>query len=214
LKSGMMAGETAVSERLTAIMERQAVLAGRRGSDYTGMYRQAEYVMAVLADEILLHQIDWPGKQAWNDHLMEYRLFRTRIAGEEFFRRLDRLLQTPDPFYTDLATVYLMAIMLGFRGKYFGRTNQADIAVYRLRLFSFIFNGQPELKRETKKLFPEAYLHTVEAESRHTRLPRARIWGILFAALVAIYIFIARWIWIRGTAELENSKNRIEQLLP
>src|SRR2546425_8764062 len=57
----------AVAERLTAIMETQAMLAGRRGADYTGIYRQAEYVMAALADEILLHQVNWIGKNAWNN---------------------------------------------------------------------------------------------------------------------------------------------------
>jgi type VI secretion system protein ImpK len=108
----------AVGERITAIMERQARFAGGRGSDYTGLYRQAEYVMAALADEILLHRLEWQGTRAWNSHLIEFRLFRTRVAGEEFFNRLDRLLQTPDPMYKDLATIYLMAIMLGFRGRY------------------------------------------------------------------------------------------------
>ena len=44
-------------------MEQQALLAGRRGSDYTGFYRQAEYVMAALADEILLHHLEWIGKR-------------------------------------------------------------------------------------------------------------------------------------------------------
>src|SRR5437763_15114754 len=78
----------AIAERLTAVMEQQSLIAGRRGSDYTGFYQQAEYAMAVLADEILLHHLDWVGKDAWNNHLMEYRLFRTRIAGEEFFKRL------------------------------------------------------------------------------------------------------------------------------
>src|SRR4051812_38562143 len=67
----------AVADRLAAVMEQQSVLAGRRGSDYTGFYRQAEYVMAALADEILLHHLNWEGKQAWNNHLIEYRLFKT-----------------------------------------------------------------------------------------------------------------------------------------
>ena len=130
------------------------MLAGRRGSDYTGFYRQAEYAMAALADEIFLHQLDWVGKEAWNNHLIEYRLFRTRVAGEEFFTRLDRLLQTPDPMYKDLATVYLLAITLGFRGRYWSTNDSGRIDFYRRQLFTFIFHGQPELHKETKKLFP------------------------------------------------------------
>src|SRR3954471_12776715 len=55
---------TAVSERLAAVMEQQSILAGRRGTDYTGIYRQTEYVMAALADETLLHIVEWEGKGA------------------------------------------------------------------------------------------------------------------------------------------------------
>ena len=202
---------TVIAERLTAIMEQQSLVAGRRGSDYTGFYQQAEYVMAALADEILLHHLDWSGKDAWNTHLMEYRLFRTRIAGEEFFKRLDRLLQTPDPMYKDLATVYLLAIMLGFRGKYWASNDSGKIDFYRRQLFIFIFHGQPELRKETKKLFPEAYLHTVE-EGTSRKVPQVKIWYFLLAALIVIYIFVSRSIWLNSTSELDATTTRIEAL--
>ena len=201
----------AVADRLVAVMEQQAVLAGRRGSDYTTFYRQAEYVMAALADEILLHHLSWSGKQAWNNHLIEYKLFKTRIAGEEFFTRLDRLLQTPDPMYKDLATVYLLAIMLGFRGKYYGSKDQATIDFYRRQLYTFIFHGRPELKKDTKILFPEAYLHTVE-EGAGRKVPQVKIWYFLLAGLMVVYLVIARSIWINSTAELDGITSRIETL--
>jgi type VI secretion system protein ImpK len=201
----------AVAERLAAIMEHQSVLAGRRGSDYTGFYRQAEYVMAALADEVLLHHLGWGGKDAWNSHLIEFRLFKTRIAGEEFFSRLDRLLQTPDPMYKDLATVYLLAIMLGFRGKYWGTHDKSTIDFYRRQLFTFIFHGQPELKKETKKLFPEAYLHTVE-EGSGRKVPQVKIWYILLGLMFIVYIVVSRSIWVNGTSELNAITSRIEAL--
>jgi type VI secretion system protein ImpK len=202
---------SAVAERLTAIMEQQSMLAGRRGSDYTGFYKQAEYVMAALADEIMLHHLDWVGKEAWNNHLIEYRLFKTRIAGEEFFTRLDRLLQTPDPIYKDLATVYLLAIMLGFRGKYWGDQDRGKIDFYRRQLFVFIFHGEPELKKDTKKLFPEAYLHTVE-EGAGRKVPQVKVWYLLLGVLVVVYLLIARSIWINSTDEIEGITSRIETL--
>jgi type VI secretion system protein ImpK len=202
---------SAVSERLAAVMEQQALIAGRRGSDYTGFYRQSEYVMAALADEILLHHLEWAGKEAWNNHLIEYRLFKTRIAGEEFFNRLDRLLQTPDPMYKDVATVYLLCIMLGFRGKYWSNNDGGKIDFYRRQLFIFIFHGQPELHKETKKLFPEAYLHTVE-EGAGRKVPQVKIWYFLLVALMIVYLLISRSIWINSTAETEGIVSRIEAL--
>ena len=202
---------TAIADRLTVVMEQQSLIAGRRGSDYTGFYQQAEYVMAALADEILLHHLKWVGKDAWNNHLMEYRLFRTRVAGEEFFKRLDRLLQTPDPMYKDLATVYLLAIMLGFRGKYWATNDSGKIDFYRRQLFIFIFHGQPELRKETKKLFPEAYLHTVE-EGTGRKVQQVKIWYFLLAVLIVLYLFISRSIWIGSTSELDAISTRIGAL--
>jgi type VI secretion system protein ImpK len=202
---------TVIAERLTAVMEQQSLVAGRKGSDYTGLYQQAEYVMAALADEILLHHLDWVGRDAWNNHLMEYRLFRTRIAGEEFFKRLERFLQTPDPMYKDLATVYLLAIMMGFRGKYYASNDSGRIDYYRRQLFIFIFHGQPELRKETKKLFPEAYLHTVE-EGPGRKVPQVKIWYLLLAAMIVLYLFISRSIWTNSTSELDAISTRVEAL--
>ncbi|HEY2384265.1 MAG TPA: DotU family type IV/VI secretion system protein [Terriglobia bacterium] len=201
----------AVADRVIAVMEQEALVAGRRGADYTGIYTQAQYVMAALADEILLHQLEWIGKEAWNTHLIEYRLFRTRVAGEEFFNRLDRLLQTPDPMYKDLATIYLLAIMLGFRGKYWANNDRGRIDYYRRQLFTFIFHGQPELHKDTKKLFPEAYLHTVE-EGAGRKVPQVKLWFILLAVMVVVYFFISRSIWVNSTAELDRITTRIEAL--
>jgi len=202
----------AVSERIAAVMEQQSLIAGRRGSDYTGVYQQTEYVMAALADEILLHHLEWAGKEAWNNHLIEYRLFRTRIAGEEFFNRLDRLLRTPDPMYKDLATVYLLGIMLGFRGKYWSTNDSGRIDFYRRQLFTFIYHGQPELHKDTKKLFPDAYLHTVQ-EGAGRKLARVKIWYFLLAAMMVIYLLVSRSIWINSTAEIEGIYSRIEAQL-
>jgi type VI secretion system protein ImpK len=191
-------------------MEQQAAIAGRRGSDYRGFYRQAEYVMAALADETMLY-LDWPGNAVWENYLVEYRLFRTRVAGDNFFERLERLLQTPDPIYKDLATVYLLALMLGFRGKYRGTDDQGEIDRYRRQLFTFIFHGQPELSKETKKLFPEAYLHTVE-EGPGRKVPQVRGWVALLAVLITGYLVVAAFLWSGLTTDLVALTERIELL--
>lgn len=200
----------AVLERLLAVMEQQAAIAGRRGTDYRGFYRQAEYVMAALADETLLH-LEWAGAGVWENYLIEYRLFKTRVAGDNFFERLNRLLQTPDPVYKDLATVYLLALVLGFRGKYRGTDDQGEIDRYRRQLFTFIFHGQPELSKETKKLFPEAYLHTVE-EGAGRKVPRVSGWAALLALLIVSYLVLAGFLWSSLTTDFVALTERIEAL--
>jgi type VI secretion system protein ImpK len=200
----------AVLERLLGVFELQAAAAGRRSTDYRGFYRQAEYVMAALADETMIH-LDWAGRRIWENYLVEYRLFKTRIAGEVFFERLERLLQTPDPVYKDLATIYLLALMLGFRGKYQGTDDHGEIDRYRRQLFTFIFHGQPELSKETKRLFPEAYLHTVE-EGPGRKVPQIKGWVMLLAVLVAGYLLVSNFLWSSLTTNVLGITDRIDTL--
>ena len=65
--------------------------------DQCDVYRDAQYAMAALADEQLLLEVDWSGRSAWLDLMLESALFDTRIAGVRFYRLIDRLLVEPAP---------------------------------------------------------------------------------------------------------------------
>ena len=106
----------AVRQRLLLLFEHQARDAGTYGSEF---YREAQYVMAALADEVFL-QLDWEGRNYWLSNLIESQIFQTHISGELFFQRLDRILQERDPALRELAAVYFMALSMGFRGRYRG----------------------------------------------------------------------------------------------
>src|SRR5215475_12859109 len=69
------------------------------------------------------------------------------LAGEIFFRRLETLLRREDEAAAELAVVYLMALSLGFRGKYWGAAHEPILDSYRARLFSFISRHDPEIAR-------------------------------------------------------------------
>jgi hypothetical protein len=80
-KSDMMAEEAL--RRLQTLLEMQALEAGRRGGEYGVLYyKEAQYVMAALADEIFL-TLDWTGRDTWRSDLLETRLFGTYDAGEK-----------------------------------------------------------------------------------------------------------------------------------
>jgi type VI secretion system protein ImpK len=195
---------------LVSLFERQEAQAWRYGGTYGAeFYKEAQYVMVALADEIFLHTA-WDGQRLWVSNLLETRKFRTHVAGELFFQKLERLLVERDPVNRDLAAVYLMALSLGFQGKYRGRDDRGQLERYRRQLFAFVFRREPELKSESRHVFPEAYYHTLREETRR-KLPNPRAWVILFCAVVLAYVALTHGIWVKLTGRLFQVNERIEQ---
>ena len=75
--------------------------------------------MAAVADEVLLHGPAWPGQEAWPATLLEEALYGSRIAGERIFRTAHDLVES-QPRRSGVAVSILLALMLGFRGRYHG----------------------------------------------------------------------------------------------
>src|SRR5947209_3942754 len=92
---------TFVWQRLVSLFERQEAQAWRYGGTYGAeFYKEAQYVMVALADEIFLNT-QWEGQRFWVSNLLESKIFRTHVAGELFFQRLDRLLVDRDPVFPE-----------------------------------------------------------------------------------------------------------------
>jgi type VI secretion system protein ImpK len=201
---------TFVWQRLVSLFERQEAHAWRYGGTYGAeFYKEAQYVMVALADEIFLNT-EWEGHRSWVSNLLESKIFRTHVAGELFFQRLDRLLVERDPVYRDLAAVYLMALSLGFRGKYRGRDDRGQLEGYRRQLFHFVFRREPDLDSPTRQMFPEAYYHTLREETRR-RLPNPRAWIILLCAVLIAYLALTHGIWVKLTGRLFEVNERIHK---
>jgi type VI secretion system protein ImpK len=200
---------TIVWQRLLMLFERQEASAWRYGGTYGAeFYKEAQYVMVALADEVFLHT-EWAGRNLWVSNLLETKIFNTHVAGELFFQRLDQLLAERDPVYRDLGAVYLMALSLGFRGKYRGTPGEFKrLAGYRRQLFSFVFRRDPNLTDETRPLFPEAYDHTLRDESKR-RLPNPRAWVVLLVAVILAYVAITHGIWVNLTGQLTAATDRL-----
>jgi len=188
---------TGVWQQLLSILERQALEAGQGGAFAYEVYREAQYVMAGLADELFLH-LEWEGKSAWP--LLESRLFQSHVAGEEVFSRIDRLLQRHDPFYLDLAAVYFMALSLGFQGKYRGR-DDPERREYRRQLFRMIYRRDPKLFAAAGPLFPQSYQNTLDkAEIR--KLPAQWVWAWLIVMVLAFWIGLSQYTWSAASSRV------------
>jgi type VI secretion system protein ImpK len=186
---------------LLSLLERQALHAGQHGGEYGAMfYREAQYVMAALADELFLH-LPWEGRATWRDNLLEAKLFQSHVAGQRLFEKLERVLQERDPVYAEIAVIYLMALALGFRGKYRDCDDGGQLQLYRQQLFMFIFRRHPELLSDTKRLFPDAYDHTL-TEGHVTTLPDAWKWLAILGLLVVLWLGISHGVWRQLTDEL------------
>ncbi len=185
---------TEIRERLMTLLDRQQHLAQQFGGDFMLSYEQARYIMVALADEIFLHS-NWPGRFDWNFNLLETRLYQTRIAGEVFFQRVDLLLVSPrDAMKMELAKTYLMALSLGFQGRYRGADPYGDLARYRRRLYQHIYEGNHRLRDDPKPLFPETTEHTVNTGELRL-LPPLRTWVIRLAVVVVLALGVQHVLW-------------------
>ena len=201
-----------LSKNLAAMLELQAAEATWMGGESAQRYPDAQYAMAALADETFLHQ-EWEGKGAWHRHLLEVKMFRSRSADVELFKRIDKLLkdQPNSPAARDLARVYLMVIAAGFKGKYrmFGLSR--PLAEYRQRLYEFIHHGGDALMiyAPERRIFPEATERTLVGHAIG-KTTSAQRWAAILAFLLISYTAIAHVAWSRLSADLKDVTGRIK----
>jgi type VI secretion system protein ImpK len=200
-----------VWRKLLSILERQALEAGREGGDFgVELYRKAQYAMAALADETFLN-LNWIGREAWRQHLLESRLFGSHRAGDELFEKIDELLRARDSLHLELARVYLMVLALGFQGKFRGKPGaEEDVASYRRRLFRFIFSRDPEAVRGNGNLMPQAYAETLDVP-RAVQLPYLKPWVWAMVLIVILWAGLAHLMWESAIGQLEPYVKQIRQ---
>ena len=190
---------SAVSQRLLSrLREQQRRIRECASDEETRLYRFAQYAMAAHADELFLLELDWLGRDYWHRHLLERKLFSTATSGRDYFVYCDRILAGPSQraLMVDLATVYLTAIQLGFKGQYRGESQRAKLAKYRRDLVHFIGCGQGD--GETRLAFPQSYRHLmIESEGARLRpLSRWYRWATLGGLL---YLVVSSALWLLST---------------
>jgi len=203
-----------VWRKLVGLLERQSLDAGREGGDFgLELYRRAQYAMAALADEIFIN-LDWPGRDAWREHLLEAKLFGSHRAGEELFTRIDQLLSDRDALYGELARIYLMVLALGFQGRYRGRPESDEVIQgYRLRLFRFIYAHDPQVVHGGERVMPQTYAATLD-EGNISELPYLRPWLWALALIIVVWLAGTHLLWQNALAEIEPIVNDITGTTP
>jgi type VI secretion system protein ImpK len=185
-----------VASRLLDVLDRQArdVAAASTEAEMAA-YRRARYVMVALADEIFILNLPWPGAEHWPEHLLEHSIERSRIAGRRFFDEAQALIdcRAPTPLDVDLAAVLLLALQLGFQGRYRGREGRRTLADYRTRLYKLASAGEQGARRT--HAFAQAYEYTVVSDRDNTRIAlapwvRAAVYGAIG------YLVLSSLVWL------------------
>jgi type VI secretion system protein ImpK len=200
-----------LSKRLSEMLELQAAESNWTGGDAAKYYPEAQYAMVALADETF-STIDWPGRSAWHKHKLEPRLYGSRGADLELFRRIDRLLRDPNPprGARDLARLYLLVISSGFRGKFREPNLTRPLAEYRRRLYEFSHREDPlELYARDRTIFPDAVERTLVSRAVGRFTPAQR-WIATAVVLTLVYVVVSHLAWRQLSADLYDVLSRVE----
>ena len=154
----------------------------------------ARYLKAALADEILLNT-PWIGREYWTAHLLESTLFRTNIAGDLIFRRIEQMLSEREPSRRDIGRLYLFALALGFQGKYRGISDTERLRSFREELFQFVYQRQADFSGRDRVVSERAYASTL-SHITPLKLPTLSRWTVLFLLGVISLLAISELLWL------------------
>ncbi len=191
---------------LLAVLESIASGAEDRYATDSLSLQQARYLMACFADD-QLGRGDGPGAVAWRGSTLESRLFQSEEGGTEVFRRIDKLLEIGDPGRRDLAAAYLLAVALGFRGRYADADGERPLRDYRRRLLGL---AAPERQGDdaARWITPSAYSHTL-GRVRAALLPGLGTWAWIAGGAVLLLFLVSYLIFSEETAAIATTVTRI-----
>lgn len=186
-----------VSAHLLEVLRRQerACLADS-ASEAGQLQRKALYVMAALADEIMIFELEWPARDAWLAVLLEQRMFDSSHAGSRFFTMAQQLLHDNirSRLHVDLAAVFLLAMELGFKGSRRARQGQTELDALRARLYQFV-TASNDADGTDLPAFAEAYGYPLQGLSDE-RLAPVSPWRNLGVYCLLGYVLASAVLWL------------------
>lgn len=203
-----------ILERLQAYLTTELRSVARRASDLMlAQYREVQYAMVALADDVFIHEIEWDGREAWRANHLEHRVFHSRLAGERIFERIEALLVTRDRRLIQLASIYLCILSLGFKGRFRGPGGEGHLQDYAQRLFEMVAGREPALLSNwssgtLRPIVPSAYMHTVKGDAARRYGWRPR-WLLVLAAVILAWLVAGHLIWVTVAAPVADSAQSV-----
>ena len=198
-----------ISARLETVLSRQWDQARRTMSDRElAALREVQFLMCALADDLFLHEIEWRGRDAWSDRLLEQRVFGTRVAGEQIFEQIAALVQRRDQAEADLASVYLAAIGLGFRGRFRGAEHAPQLEALSRMLFDLLAGRAADPTLGGRSLVPGAIANVISGE-RRARVSRITIGTGALLGIGGIFALVSSVLWFVMTSDLVSAATAV-----
>jgi type VI secretion system protein ImpK len=185
-----------LSRHLLNLLEIQTLQSRRESTRFEmETVADARYLKAVLADEILLNT-EWAGRERWTAYLLESTLFRTNVAGDLVFRRIEQLLSEREPSRRNIARLYLFSLAMGFQGRFRDTDAAGRLRSYREELYEFVYQRRADLGGRDRVLVPAAYANTLSHVAPR-KLPTVSRWAVVFmlAAVSLLAISEVLWLW-------------------
>ena len=204
-------------DRLQSYIEADIRDFARQGTDLlVAQFREAQYAMVALADDIFLHEVAWNGRDTWRYNHLEHRIFQSRLAGDRIFERIEGLLAANDRRLIQLASVYLCILSLGFKGRFRGTDDDTLLRSQAARLFRLVSGREPALFAEwsghhRQPVIASAYAHTVSAD-RANPGPWRLDWRRLLAAAAATWLVGGQILWLSASAPLSDAAAAVLKL--
>ncbi len=178
-------------EQLLRRQEREA-----RSLGLESIYEKARYPMLALADQTFLVDTPWAGQGDWNARCLEVEFTGRGIAGAEFFRRANDLLERGDPTDDEVCKIYFYSLKLGFRGQFVKGSQEIEDLQRALRL-------RFQRRGAHSRLCPEAYQHT-EKGGEGMLIPSVRNTAILVGAVFLSVVLIFAVTYSYNTRDLRS----------
>jgi len=161
---------------------------------------QACFAMVALADELFIIELDWTGRDYWQRVLLEEHFYDSCSAGGTFYRHLNTLLAHGkyDQLEVQLCAVYLLALRLGFAGRY--RDKEPILKVYRHKLFKIITQHQPIA---AQYIHVQAYEHCMASQYEQRLAPLSN-WYRWTVYSISLYFLIGAVVWLLLNQGLEK----------
>ncbi len=150
------------------------------------------YALVALLDETVM-SVPGQCRDFWITNPIQLQLFGTNIAGEEFFRKLEKLMA--DPRRTkDALEIYYLCLSLGFEGKYkLGNASEREEIIDKLARV-LLKAG----KRSVSGLSPHGRRRLSKALSRRSRKRLVPIWVV---GAVTVILLIVLWAALSNLTE-------------
>jgi type VI secretion system protein ImpK len=152
--------------------------------------RLASFAVIALLDETILNSSN-PAFRDWAQKPLMLDLYDTLHAGETYFEYLSAMLKRGEDNRTiDLLEVYLLCLLLGFRGRY-SSGNEDQLRFWRDPLVEKILRnrGGPDYVELSPAWLPEADVRIPPPSNRFSRLVLSCTIGVVCACLVLVVLY-------------------------